>query len=445
MIKTSIIVPVYNTASFLKDCFDSIFNQTQKEIEVIAINDGSTDNSLAILEAIKEEHPELIIFSQENQGQGAARNKGMELATGEFIYFIDSDDCMVSDAMETCYHCAKMNDVDIVMFDADIFGETEGISNNYDRTEVIKEQFVIMKGKEYAKKYWLRSFCPSPCLIYTSANFLKKYNFRFIPRIYYEDNEFLCKIIPSAKVIYLPRMLYKRRYRKGSTMLSPFDLSHAKDYLKMIQLVRKQKHSEGIENIISEMQRRWVASLLQLCIRNNLLDDSKFVEDFYQTARKIYGNSMKKINQYRDINVLCQLSDSLGVEIISDEARKEIEDRRKELLDIFCEKNPLAKAGGCVGIYGTGKKTEEFLSEYRETIGEIESNICFVESDVKSGEKKYMDFDVLNIDDIGEIQLDCIIITSVKYEQQMRENIRERYGDAFKVLLLKANMQLEEC
>lgn len=113
MIKTSIIVPVYNTAPYLRDCFDSIFAQTQKEIEVIAVNDGSTDNSLSVLGAVKAEHTELIIFSQENQGLGAARNKGMELATGEFIYFIDSDDCLISDAMEICYHYAKMNDVDV--------------------------------------------------------------------------------------------------------------------------------------------------------------------------------------------------------------------------------------------------------------------------------------------------------------------------------------------
>ena len=68
MIKTSIIVPVYNTAEYLWECFASIFAQTQKEIEVIAINDGSTDNSLQILEEIKKDHPEMIIFSQKNMG-----------------------------------------------------------------------------------------------------------------------------------------------------------------------------------------------------------------------------------------------------------------------------------------------------------------------------------------------------------------------------------------
>ena len=68
MCRTSIIVPVYNTADYLKECFESIYNQTQKEIEVIAINDGSTDNGLEILEEIKREHPDLIIYSQQGTG-----------------------------------------------------------------------------------------------------------------------------------------------------------------------------------------------------------------------------------------------------------------------------------------------------------------------------------------------------------------------------------------
>lgn len=444
MIKTSIIVPVYNTAPYLKECFCSIFNQTQKEIEVIAINDGSTDNSLALLEAIKAEHPELIIFSQENQGLGAARNKGLELATGEFVYFIDSDDCLISDAMENCYHYAKTNDVDIVMFDAGIFGETKAITNIYDRTEIIDEQYEVMSGEEYAKKYWLRNFCPVSYLCYTSSKFLKAYNFRFPQGIYYEDNVFYCETIPLSKVIYLPQMLYKRRYRKGSIMMSTFDLCHAKDYLQMIQLIGGQKHSDGIKNIICEMQRKWLASLLQLCIRNNLLDDLNFVDDFYQTAGDVYGNDVEQINQYRDINVLYELSNVLGFGKISDEKKKDLGIRRKKLLDIFCEKNPLAKEENCVGIYGTGKKAGEFLDEYRATIGEIKAKLIFIESNVEFGKKKYRDYDVFHINNIGDMQLACIIITSVKYEREMRKNVQERYGNKFRVMILRANLQLEE-
>lgn len=443
MVKTSIIVPVYNTAPYLKECFYSIFNQTQKEIEVIAINDGSTDNSLAVLEAIKAEHRELIIFSQENQGLGAARNKGMEMSTGEFIYFMDSDDCLVCDAMETCYYYAKTKDVDIVMFDADMFGEIGSTRNVYDRREVIKEQYVVMDGEEYAKKYWLNSFCASACLIYTSANFFKKYNFRFTSKIYYEDNEFHSKIIPSAKLIYLPRMLYRRRLRGNSIMMSEFDQRHAKDFLKMIQLIDQQKRSEDIRNIINEIQRKHLASLRQLCEKNNLLEDVEFVKELYLTAQRVYGSNIEKIDQYRDINVLYSLCNALKYDSVSDEMRKKIENKRNELLENFCEKDPFTKEYSCVAIYGIGKKTGEFLDEYRRTIGEIKAKLIFIESNVESGKKRYRDYDVFHINDIGDMRLECIIITSVKYEQQMRKSIRERYGNKFRVMLLKSNMQLE--
>ena len=444
MIKTSIIVPVYNTAPYLKDCFDSIFNQTQKEIEVIAINDGSTDDSLKILAEIKEKHSEMIIYSQENQGLGVARNKGMDLATGEFVYFIDSDDCLVSDAMETCYYYAKTNDADMIMFDADTFGEIEDTKNAYDRTAVIREQYMVMDGEDFAKKYWLHSFYPSACLIYTSTQFLKKNNFRFEPRIYYEDNVFHTKVIPSAKLIYLPRMLYRRRLRENSITTSEFDQRHAKDYLKMIQLIDQQKHSEDIRNIINERQRKHIASLWQLSVENNLLEDSGFVEELYLTAQRIYGNDVEQINQYQDINVLYNLSNALKCDVVPDEMRERIKKKRNELLENFCEMAPFAMENSCIGIYGTGQKAKELLDGYREARGKIKAKLIFIESNVESGKKKYEGYDVFHINDIEDIRLDCIIITSVKYGQQMRKNIQEQCGDKFKVLILRSNMQLEE-
>ena len=212
MIKTSIIVPVYNTANYLKDCFGSIFRQTQKDIEVIAINDGSTDNSLDVLEEIKKEYPQLVIYTQDNEGLGSARNKGIELATGEFIYFIDSDDCIVDTAIETCYQCAKDNNLDVVMFDAETFGDTKYETGYYDRTGIIADQEVVLKGEIFAKRYWLKSFVPSACLLYISSQFIKRYDLKFIPGIYYEDNEFYCRTIPLAeRVMYIPQFLYRRQ------------------------------------------------------------------------------------------------------------------------------------------------------------------------------------------------------------------------------------------
>ena len=90
--KVSIIVPVYNAEKYLERCLDSLVNQTLKDIEIICINDGSTDKSLKILNKYAGEYNNILIIEQENKGQSAARNVGIDTAGGEFIAFIDADD-----------------------------------------------------------------------------------------------------------------------------------------------------------------------------------------------------------------------------------------------------------------------------------------------------------------------------------------------------------------
>lgn len=91
-IRVSVIVPVYNTGKYLKKCLDSVLAQTLRDIEVICINNGSTDNSAEILKEYREKDKRIIIVDQKHKGASLARNKAMALARGEFIAFIDSDD-----------------------------------------------------------------------------------------------------------------------------------------------------------------------------------------------------------------------------------------------------------------------------------------------------------------------------------------------------------------
>ncbi len=92
MPKVSIIVPVYNVEKYLSTCLDSLINQTLKDIEIICINDGSTDNSLNILNEYAQKDTRIIVINKENSGPGSCRNLGIEKATGEYIQFVDSDD-----------------------------------------------------------------------------------------------------------------------------------------------------------------------------------------------------------------------------------------------------------------------------------------------------------------------------------------------------------------
>ena len=90
--KISVIIPIYNTAQYLRQCLDSVIHQSLKDIEIICVDDGSTDNSLQILQEYAKKDKRIIILQQENQGAGVARNYGMKVATAEYLSFLDSDD-----------------------------------------------------------------------------------------------------------------------------------------------------------------------------------------------------------------------------------------------------------------------------------------------------------------------------------------------------------------
>ena len=113
MPKVSVIIPVYNVEEYLRECLDSVVNQTLKDIEIICVNDGSTDNSLAILEEYAAKDERLRVFTQENQGQSVARNLAMEKARGEYIGFVDSDDWIDLDFYEKLYRAAVKAQADI--------------------------------------------------------------------------------------------------------------------------------------------------------------------------------------------------------------------------------------------------------------------------------------------------------------------------------------------
>ena len=102
-IKISVVIPVYNTEKYLKKCIESIVNQSLKEIEIIIVNDGSPDNSYQIIEEYKEKDRRIIAVNQENGGISSARNKGIELAKGEYIIHIDSDDWIEQDYFSDMY------------------------------------------------------------------------------------------------------------------------------------------------------------------------------------------------------------------------------------------------------------------------------------------------------------------------------------------------------
>lgn len=121
--KVSVIIPVYNVEKYLRECLDSVVNQTLKEIEIICIDDCSTDNSLSILEEYAGSDNRVKVVKQEyNQGAYVARNKGLSIAHGEYVGFVDPDDYIKLNTYETAYNIAKNKNSDIVVFGGETFG-----------------------------------------------------------------------------------------------------------------------------------------------------------------------------------------------------------------------------------------------------------------------------------------------------------------------------------
>ena len=178
-VKTSVIVPVYNTEAYIGKCLESIIQQTQKELEIVVVDDGSTDGSMQIVERYHQLFDNVRIIKQKNLGQGAARNVGVKAATGHYIYFLDSDDFIEPDTLERCYQCANKYDLDVVLFDASILIENElgaGIKiGNYDRRSIIKDTDRRFTGRTFLKNYMERDpDIVSPCMMYLKKSFLAK-------------------------------------------------------------------------------------------------------------------------------------------------------------------------------------------------------------------------------------------------------------------------------
>ncbi len=134
MVKVSVIVPVYNEEKYLERCLDSICSQTLREIEIICVDDGSTDQSLQILESFAKKDSRIKILAQKNQFAGTARNHGMEYATGEYLSFLDADDYFKEDMLEKMYQNAMQSSSDIVICRYAEYCENTGKTKNVDWT-----------------------------------------------------------------------------------------------------------------------------------------------------------------------------------------------------------------------------------------------------------------------------------------------------------------------
>ena len=181
----SVIIPCYNTEEYIKECLKSVLNQTFKEIEVICINDKSTDKSLKIVEKYARKDDRIkIINLDKKSGQSTARNRGLEIAKGEYISFVDSDDKIDLDAYEKTYSFIKKYNLDMVVFNAMRIDPYNKIIPS-DIHQIAIPNETTIKTSIYQHNDFIYDTCVWNKLIKTE--FIKENNFKFIDGRLYED------------------------------------------------------------------------------------------------------------------------------------------------------------------------------------------------------------------------------------------------------------------
>lgn len=244
-VKVSVIIPVYNTAPYLKEAIGSVFAQSLRDIEIIAVNDGSLDNSLDILTELADSDARMKVISfDKNVGVSVCRNTGLEAALGEFIYFFDSDDLIEPDCLELCYEKMTSGMYDFLIFDGVSFsdnGTKAGFNASYLRTQLLKKD--EYNGKELINFLIdQKAYSCSVCLCVVRKSFIADNQLTFLPGVLYEDVLYAARMYLTAQSVgFISRTFFHRRIRENSTMTSKISPVNIGYRLRVGEELLKQK------------------------------------------------------------------------------------------------------------------------------------------------------------------------------------------------------------
>lgn len=232
-ILVSVVIPMYNVGKYIEKCLTSLRCQTYKDLEIICVNDGSTDNTLSLAQKCAREDERIILVDKPNGGPSSARNAGIDAAKGEYIYFLDGDDWLETEAIEALVNCAQENQAELVLFNARTYFESEAVeAANKSYTDYYRRKGTyegVYTGENLfveLNRNW--DFKPSACLLFIKREFLQEIGLRFYDGILHEDNLFTITLLQKAeRVVLCNKVLYGRLLREASIMSSEKNWKHA--------------------------------------------------------------------------------------------------------------------------------------------------------------------------------------------------------------------------
>ena len=296
----SVIIPVYNVEKYLQECVDSVLAQTYQNFEIILVDDGSTDSSGAICDEYAKQDERISVLHQENKGLSITRNNGLQIASGEYIYFLDSDDWIENSTLEILLQEITKESADVVFMDAKSFVEQKEKEveqryirkKKYDANNGIQMLTHLIEEKEY------HSSVP---LLFMKANFLKRNSLEFIAGIVYEDMVFTYEVFLKAqRVSHVNEALYQRRYRSNSIMTSKKKI---KDYVSAKIVYEKVSTYVSEEEVTKSYVIRCAFNALNIYKKLSLQERKEYKKDYKELKRNLleknaYGNRALKMRCY---------------------------------------------------------------------------------------------------------------------------------------------------
>lgn len=255
----SVILPVYNVEPWLRECLDSLLQQTLADTEIICVNDGSTDHSPKILQDYAKQDRRIRIIDQENKGLSEARNTGIRAATGKYICFMDSDDLLDPAALELCSAKMEVHGLEYLCFNAAAFGE--GPENNVTAGEInafyrrCLDDDLLCTGQELF--CWLKredAYLAPACFCMLLRSVLSEHQLWFHPGILHEDEPWTFQVLMTvSRCGCLNRVLYRRRIRGGSITQAGKTFAHAygcfAGYLDILDVLRNRPDLTGNKDL----------------------------------------------------------------------------------------------------------------------------------------------------------------------------------------------------
>ena len=317
MVEISVVIPVYNVEEYLGECLDSITNQTFEDIEIICINNGSTDNSLKVLREYEKIDSRIKVISHETRGLSRARNTGVKMARGKYIYFIDSDDYLELYGLEKIHNIAVEKNLDLLMFKLVNFDKRTGYEDyNYsDMPFLLDLDKDVFNYRDFKEN--ILNVDVSTCTKLFKRELIK--DKRFAEEYIFEDNLFNIDYLFDAKRIYfLDECLYHRRIRNNSITTRA-----SKDYVDIIEIFNRIYKKFKENGIYPEFKEKLFMRRVDAVYYRFTLIKDEYKEYYFEKMKQSFFELKEEYENNFDLDIIEDYHKNLFTAVLESETPQE--------------------------------------------------------------------------------------------------------------------------